>query len=1098
MKTHVKQAFLRITGSLLLVFLAGFNSVFAMTESTEMLSVEVAQQERVTISGTVTDTTGEPIIGANVFEKGSDGNGTVTDVDGNYSLTVSSPQATLVISYIGYTTKEIPASQAKEIVLNDDTQLIDEVVVIGFGTQKKVNLTGSVGVATAKDIESRPVTQAAQALQGLIPGLNISQSNGGLDASSSINIRGVGSIATDAAGDAFTNSSPLVLIDGMEGDLTAINPQDIESISVLKDASASSIYGSRAPFGVILITTKKGTKGKTVVSYTNSFRWSKPVLMPTPMDSYSFATYFNDAALNAGQAAHFSDAWLANILAYQKGERKESTVVDGRGNGRWEEGFDPRGENNTGGNDNRNYFKEFYRNSSMAQDHNISMSGGGDKTVFYTSFNFLHQDGLMQYNQEKYNRFSGTVKLGYDATPWLRINYNNRFIRENFKKPVQLGEYFYDYIGSQGWPVLPLYDPNGNMLHRWGLALRDGGEYRTEKDNLYQQVQGIFEPVKDWKTFVEFNYSVMNYQIHEDYQSTYMHDVNGDPFVWNDYSAVSEESRKENRLGLNLYTEYAFSLNDVHNMKGMAGMQAENMVQTRHGGGNQGIKVPGINEIDVTSGTDYWGGKVDPWVWGNRSKWSTLGYFARINYDYNGKYLAEVNLRNDGSSRFRSGSRWVLSPSFSLGWNVAQENFWAPLTDVINTFKIRGSYGQLANQNTRYWYPTYAAMGMSTADGPWLQEGQKPSMAWAPTTLINDKLTWEKVRTTNIGADFGLFNNRLTGSIDYFIRETKDMLGPAPERPDILGVAVPRENNTDMTSRGFELQVEWRDRLNNGLGYGVKFLLSDYKTKIDRYPNITGNLGLYRQGQYLGEIWGYETISIAKTQEEMDAHLATLPNGGQNALGSTWQAGDIMYKDLNGDGKINTGDYTDKNPGDYKIIGNNTPRFQFGLDLTADWKGFDFRAFFQGVMKRDFWQGSTFMFGATHGLWWSAAFTDHKDYFRDANTPSVQKGVFTENLNSYYPRAIFSTKNVQPQSRYLQNAAYIRLKNLQLGYTLPASITNKIRLSKVRLYVSGENLWTLTGVKDMFDPETIDGGRNNNGSVYPLLAVYAFGLNINF
>lgn len=1059
----------------------------------------MVSQQAITVTGIVTDDFGEGLPGVNIVEKGTV-NGTMSDIDGKYSITVSSSSAILQFSYVGFVSQEITVGDQRSIslVMTEDANLMDEIVVVGFGTQKKVNLTGAVGVATAKDIESRPVMLATQALQGLVPGLNISQNNGGLDSRASLNIRGVGSIARNADGSAFTNSSPLVLIDGMEGDINAVNPQDIESISVLKDASASSIYGSRASFGVILITTKKGSQGKTNVTYTNSFRWSKPVLMPTPMDSYTFATYFNDAALNAGQAAHFGDAWLANILAYQKGERTESTVADRRGNGRWEEGFDPNGENNTGGNDNRNYFKEFYRDNSMAQEHNLSLSGGSDKTTFYTSFNYLDQDGLMRYNQENYQRYAATVKLGYDALPWIRINYNNRFARENFRKPTNLTEYFYDYIGSQGWPVLPLYDPNGNLLQRWAIGLRDGGEYRTEKDNLYQQVQGIFEPVKNWKTFVEFNYSIMNYGIHNDNQATYMHDVNGDPYVWNNYSAVTEESYKENRTGVNVYTEYSFSLDNSHNFKGLAGIQSEHLHQTRHGGGNQGIKVPGLNEIDLTSGTDFWGGKVDPWVWGRRNEWATLGYFARVNYDYESKYLVEVNLRNDGSSRFRKDSRWVLSPSLSVGWNVAQESFWASIADVVNTFKIRGSYGQLANQNTYNWYPTYAAMGMSTANGAWLQGGQKPSMAWAPTTLINDKLTWEKVRTTNVGADFGLFNNRLIGSVDYFIRKTKDMLGPAPERPDILGVAVPRENNTDMTSKGFELQLEWRDRLANELGYGVKFTLSDYKTKIDRYPNATGNLGTYREGQYLGDIWGYETIGIAKTQEEMDAHLATLPNGGQNALGSAWQAGDIMYKDLNGDGRINTGDYTDKNPGDWKIIGNSTPRYQFGFDITADWKGFDFRAFFQGVMKRDYWQGSTFMFGATHGLWWSAAFTDHMDYFRDANTPSVQKGVFTENQDSYYPRAIFSTKNVQVQTKYLQDASYLRLKNLQFGYSLPTHIVTKAGLGKVRVYLACENVWTLTGVRNMFDPETIDGGRNNNGSVYPLLAVYSFGLNINF
>lgn len=1056
------------------------------------------------ITGLVTDSkTGEPLIGVSVTIEGTT-TGTVTDIDGKFALKTPA-NSTLRLVYMGYITQTVKVGNQSNlnIKLSEDTQLLDEVVVVGFGTQKKVNLTGAVGTANAKDIQDRPVMLATQALQGLVPGLNISQNNGSLESRAKINIRGTGTIA-----DGSTNS-PLILIDGMEGDINALNPQDIENISILKDASSSSIYGSRAPFGVILITTKKGTIGKTSVNYNNSFRWNKPLLLPQMMDSYTFANYFNDAALNGGGTAHFSDAWLANILAFQRGEITTSTVQN-RNNNRWEEGFDPNGVNNTGGNDNRDYYKEIFRSRSMGQEHNLSISGGNEKVTYYTSFNILAQDGLMRFNQDTYDRYAATAKVGFDAATWARVNYSNRFIRDKYNRPSAMTDNLFGDLGRQSWPTLPLYDPNGFLMQRTALALRDEGNDKTETDNLYQQIQFVFEPIKHWKTFAEINYSIKNANRHWDKQVTYMHDVEGNPFVWSKNSNVHEDHLKENQMGVNLYTEYIYTLNKNHNFKGMLGVQSEKMKQTKFGLQRDGILVPGINEIDGTSGTDYDGRPVVPSVNGSRQRWSTFGYFTRINYDYQGRYLAEFNLRNDGSSRYRSGNRWVWSPSFSLGWNMAQENFWKPLQDVVGTLKIRGSYGQLANQNTDNWYPTYAAMTVKASEGAWMQNGIKPNVSWAPFTLINQDLTWEKIRTTNIGLDFGLFNNRLTGSFDYFVRETRDMLGPAPERPAILGVGVPKANNTDLEDKGFELLISWQDRLNNGLGYGIRFTLADYQTKIKRYPNLTGSLGTYNAGRKMGELWGYETIGIAKTQAEMDAHLATLPKGGQDALGNQWGAGDIMYKDLNGDGKINNGSNTLEDHGDLKVIGNTTPRYQFGFEFTADWKGFDVRAFFQGILKRDFWNGNYFFWGAYgggdkqtdtggSGMWWSTGFTQHQDYFRDENTNSVVNGVNDVNLNSYYPRPLFnSSKNTKRQTGYLQDASYIRLKNLQLGYTLPSNMSKKLYIAKLRVYVSGENLWTKTDMAEMFDPETVDGGWGNSGNVYPLSKVLAFGLNINF
>lgn len=1061
--------------------------------------------QQVNVKGVVRDDSG-PLPGVSVKVTGTTA-GAVTDSRGAFSVQANR-DARLTFSFVGYKTETVvlaekTLSASGEINLNvtlgSEERTLEEVVVVGFGTQKKVNLTGSVGVATAKDIQERPVMLATQALQGLVPGLNISQNNGSLESRAKINIRGTGTIGDGSSG------SPLVLIDGMEADINAINPQDIDNISVLKDASAASIYGSRAPFGVILITTKKGSPGRTTINYNNSFRGNKPLVLPEMMDSYTFANYFNDAALNDGGSAHFGDAWLANILAYQRGELTDATVKN-RNNNRWEEGFDPNGINNTGGNDNRDYYKEIFRPSASAQEHNISVSGGNEKVTYYTSFNILAQDGLMQFNQDSYSRYAGTAKVGYDATDWLRINYSNRFVRDNYDRPSAMTDGLFGDLGRQGWPTLPLYDPNGNLTQRIALALRDEGNDKTETDNLYQQIQLVFEPVKAWRTFAEINYSTRNANRHWDKQATYMYDVSNAPFVWNKNTNVHEDHAKENRRVLNLYTEYTFNANQVHNFKGMLGVQADKLNKTEFGLQRDGILVPGINEVDATGGVDWDGNPVVPSVNGARNSWSTLGYFGRLNYDYSGRYLAEFNLRNDGSSRYRSGNRWVWSPSFSLGWNIAQEDFWEPLHNAIGTLKLRGSYGQLANQNTTNWYPTYGAMAVRPSSGDWLQEGSKPNVSWAPTTLVREDLTWEKIKTTNFGLDFGLFNNRLEGSFDYFIRETRDMLGPAPERPVVLGVGVPKANNTDLEDKGYELQIAWRDRLESGFGYGLRVTLADYQTKIKRYPNLTGDLSTYIAGQNIGELWGYETIGIAKTQEDL-GHFTSVDQG---ALGSQWGLGDIMYADLNNDGKINNGSNTLGDHGDLKLIGNTTPRYQFGFEATADWKGFDLRAFFQGVLKRDYWNGNYFFWGAYgggdkqtneggSGMWWSTGFVQHEDYYRDENTNSVRNGVNETNTDSYYPRPYFnSSKNTKRQTRYLQDASYIRLKNLQLGYTLPQAFVKKIQLSKIRVFVSGENLFTKSDIAEMFDPETIDGGWANSGNVYPLSRVLSFGLNVNF
>ena len=1046
-----------------------------------------AQNSTIKVKGVVNDAMG-PVIGASIVEKGNTGNGTITDIDGNFSLNVSS-NSTLIVSFVGYKAQEIPVAGKTffTIDLKEDNEMLEEVVVVGFATQKKVNLTGSVGTATAKDIEARPVANAVQALQGVIPGLNISNSgNGGeLNATKSIDVRGTGTVGKDASGNAFSSGSPLILIDGMEGDLNSINPQDIENISVLKDAAASSIYGSRAPFGVVLVTTKSGKSGRAQINYNMNMRYSTPIKMPDMANSYEFVNLFDDAEYNGSGKHLYTDEYRQFVYDFMTGKSDDYIWGNGSG-GKWNYDYSAN---------NVNWLKEYYRNTAPSQEHNVSVSGGSDKMTYYLSANYMTQEGFMRYGTEDYDRYTITAKISAQLTKALKVDYSNRWVRTDYERPTYMNDDFYNHILRRARPVRAVYDPNGYLMSDINYigVMRDGGRHNEQKDAMAQQLKITVTPLKNWNIIGEMNIKTDNNWNHWEQFVVYSHYKDNPE---NTYTAltsankdqVSEYSLKTTYLNPTVYSNYNFSLKEKHNFTVLGGFQAEIMKYRDMEGARTGLVTTDLPVLNLTTDADSYTLK------GLYKNWKNAGFFGRINYDYNGKYLVEGNLRYDGSSRFRRGNRWILTPSFSLGWNVARENFWEKLADVVEVFKLRVSYGELANQNTTSWYPTYQTLGVTTNGGKWLQNGALTSVASVPG-LISTSLSWEKIKNTNIGFDFGALNNRLTGSFDYFWRKTKNMVGPGVELPAILGATVPSTNNTDLTTFGWELSIGWRDKVGE-LGYGVKLNISDNQTRIDKYPNPTNSLSKYMAGELTGDIYGYTTIGIAKTQEEMDAHIASLPKGGQTAIGSKWEAGDIMYADINGDGKIDNGSNTLDDMGDLKKIGNNTPRFRTGITLDAQWKGFDFSMFWQGVLKRDFDPGENSMvfWGTTgSGQWWSTSFKDHMDYFRAEDTASP----LGANVNAYYPRPLFNNKNHKTQTAYLQNAAYMRLKNLQLGYTLPKSLINKIGLQNVRVYVSGENLLTITGLSDTMDPETAGIGKQG-GTVYPLSRVYSFGLSVNF
>lgn len=1026
-------------------------------------------QQQTQCKGNVKDATGEPVIGASVVVKGNSAAGTITDTEGNFTLPNVKKGDVIQVSFVGFVTQEIKWNGSSlSVTLQEDNAMLDEVVVVGFGTQKKVNLTGAVSTVDSKTLAARPVNSAVDALQGVVAGMNFStaSSGGTLNSTKSFNIRGTGTIGSGSS------VTPLILIDGMEGDLNTINPQDIENISILKDASASSIYGSRAAGGVVLVTTKSGKAGKTNINYNNSFRFNSPLNMPEMMDSYSWATYMNLASVNSGAGQWFSDSYLENLKKAQTDNSMQKMFAN-PSTGHWEV-WDQTDILPLG---NTDWLKEQFGNS-FSQEHTLSVNGGTDKMQYYFSANYLGQNGLLKHGDDNRQRYAITGKISAQVTNWLKMTYSSRFTRTDYEAPSIMmngtDEFYHNMC--RYWPIVPVYDPNGHAVRESYIErLQNGGKYKTQSDVLAQQLALVFTPLKGWIINAELNYRTNNNFNHTDWLTTYGWDVEGNPYATdNTTTSVTEYAYKSNYFNPNIFTEYSRAFGD-HNMKVMVGFQSE-WFRYRNITAKQNGIISNLPTLSTTSS--------DPAVGGGYYDWTTAGFFGRLNYDYKGRYLFEANLRYDGSSRFLKENRWNWFPSFSAGWNIAQEKFWEPFVKYVNTLKLRASWGELGNQNTDSWYPFYPTIGYSSQGGTWLVNGSKPNIASQPS-LVSSTLTWERSRTWEIGLDFGAFNNRLTGSFGYFQRQTYDMVGPASELPDILGASVPNTNNLDMTSKGWDLTISWRDVIND-FSYGVSLVLSDNTVVIDKYPNPSKSLSSYYEGAHLGDIWGYTTVGIASSQEEMDAHLAV---ADQSQFGSNWTAGDIMYADLNGDKVVDDGQYTLSDHGDLSIIGNSTPRYNFGLNIDAAYKGFDLKVFFQGTLKRDYMPGSATFWGATGtGKWQALGFKYHADYWT------------TDNLDAYYPRPDWSgSRNTATQTRYLQNAAYCRLKNLTIGYTLPRTLSQKFYVENLRFFISGENLLTITNFTEAGDPELIGAGYGGNiGKTYPLSKTFSFGLSVTF
>ncbi len=1051
-----------------------------------LLASPLLAQEKINVKGLVVDDKQESLIGVSVKIKGTS-KGVVTDLDGKFTLNAVPKGASLEFTYVGMKTAIVPVKGQTfiKVEMQSASTNLDDLVVVAYGRQKKANLIGAVSSLDSKALKSRPVQNVGQALQGLVPGLNLSTTNSGgaLNSTMSMNIRGAGTIGEGS------NSAPLVLIDGAEGDLNAISPNDIESISVLKDAASSSIYGSRAAFGVILITTKSGKKGKARISYSGNVRFSTATQLPEMMNSLRFAQYINQAHKNSGQKAMFSDEVLKNIEDFMNGTI-DPKVKGAKTGTFWDPNRKDWANYERGNFANTDWFAEMYDKNVPAHEHNISVSGGTEKMNYYVSGSFLNKRGLIHYGKDEFKRFNMTAKISAEILPWLNVTYNSKWIREQYERPSYMTGLFFHNIARR-WPLNAVKDPNGFLAPDMEtIQMRDGGVDNNEKDFLYQQLNFVITPVKQLSIHIENSYNTTNNNNHWDVLPIYGHDEKGNPFLVSrdgrdkKYSEAAETNWKNNYYSGRYFAEYADNFLDKHDVKVVAGMDIEINNYRDLGGVKKDLITSNVATINTATNDK-------PSLWAGYNHWSTVGLFARLNYAYDSRYLFEASVRRNGSSRFIGDKTWGVFPAFSLGWNIANEAFWEPIKDYVGQFKLRGSWGSLGNTNIQALYPWSQnlpiTVASSTAGSKWLIDNEHQTISNAPG-IVSSSLTWERVENWNAGFDLAAFDNRFQVNFDYFVRSTKDMVGPPPPVSSILGTGQPKANNSDLKSYGWELELQWRDRIGD-FKYGTKFVLSDSQVEVTKFYNPTGSIDNWYAGRKKGEIWGYESIGLAKTNEEMNEHLKK----NKPAWGNNWAAGDVMYKDLNGDGVINKGKGTLEDHGDKHIIGNSTPRYSYSFSGDMAYKGFDFSILLQGVGKRDWWDSSPYSFGASGtGVWQAAGFNEHWDFFRPEGDP------LGANLDAYYPRPLFGQggKNLAAQTRYLQDASYLRIKNIQLGYTLPTELVSKIGLSNVRIYTSVDNLATFTKMTSIFDPEAT-GGDWGPGKLYPLQRTVSFGLNVN-
>lgn len=1002
--------------------------------------------------GKISDQSGAELAGVTIQNKIT-GKATVSDIDGNFSIQGKKGDK-VVFSMVGFSPKTITLGDESmlDVILSETAESLNEVIVVGYGTQKKENLTGAVSGVTAKELEDRPITNLSQGLQGLIGNLNISASDGTPGRGFGFNVRGTTSV---------NSSGPLVLVDGVQMDPNMINPADVESVSVLKDAASASIYGTQAAYGVVLITTKKGKEQKPKLSFSANLSWNRPTRIPEYMDSWTFANFHNLTNRNSGGGDYYDQTQMDHIYAYYTDPAHNLPVY-----------IDPSNPDKYLYCGNTDWIHETRKNTTLTQQYNVSVSGGTGKTTYYASAGFMDQEGQLKHYDDKYQRFNASMNINSQVLSWLNVGMKANYNYANRDTPYgsNSNDMGSSYYGADLRPFMPVYHPDGNYSGQgsWTnmVATQALSGSRVHKENDLW-LTGILKivPLKGWNINLDYTRNI--YSINKKYHGKEIVEHYANPDVTTIFPHITPSTVKftnDNNYydALNIFTDYTRDFG-VHNVKVLLGYNYEHHSWQWFDAERQNLISPDIASLGMAYGEKYNGS-------GSRAT-ATEGFFGRINYNYDNRYLVEVNGRYDGSSKFPKNKRYAFFPSFSLGWRLSGEKFWEPVMPYVNELKFRGSYGKLGNQSVGGDYPYIATMGANGEMG-YLIDGKKIACVGTPG-LVSPFLTWETVKQFDFGVDFGALNNRLFGSFDWYRRITQDMVTNGVPLPAVLGTGAPQANTADLRTDGWELNIGWRDRLPFGLTYDVSLVLSDYKATITKFNNPEKLISNHYVGKVWGEIWGFETEGLFQTAEEVASHADQ-----SEIYGGGWYPGDVKYRDLNGDGKITYGKGTVADPGDRKIIGNSEPRYAYGIKVNAAWKGFDLNLFFQGIGKRDMVLGGNQFWG--FGNEWHVPFKHALDSWTE------------DNRDAYFPRSTYDnvTGNRETQSRYLQDASYFRLKNLTLGYTLPEKWMGKIGFDSVRFYFSGQNLFTIDHLFDIYDPETL--GLNS----YPLQKSFSLGVTV--
>ena len=1081
--------------------------------------VVAAQKATMTISGTVKDENGAPLVGANVMER-STTRGIVTDIDGKFTLKVA-PGSTIIFSYLGYSTVEQKAASNMDIVLKEDNALLDELVVVGYGQQKRANLTGAVSTVNVdKDLVAKPQMDVAKSLQGIVPGLSVINTQGGIDAQPTLTIRGVGTLSNNET------SSPYIIVDGIPTeDLTLINPNDIESVSVLKDAASTSIYGSRAAFGVILITTKGGAKDKVSVNYTNNFSWGTPSILPDYADVPSqleammevnrnagtsnpelFGMYFNQpisapgtdlngktmidlAKLWQQQHGYKKDDQYRNLRPYQSLSDVGDYYLDpATGKALFYADWDVVGIN--------------YRDWTPSQSHNINVNGTSGRTSYYLSFGYDKKEGVLAANPDELHRYNVTANIQSGVTDWLTVGARFQYTDRTYTKPNPT-ETPYQYMWRWGSFFYPYGMIDGVDLRSPYALLKAAADDETH--TKFTRMTGYLKAnIIDGLTLnADYTYTNRNVFVDEVRSPVYGYNTWGTvdaPSMYSSSSYVYQDSRYNNRWALNVYANYEFNFGK-HNFNVMAGGNAEGGTYRMHYSQRRDLTNVNLPELNLASGEQLVGSE--------HSHWGTAGYFARINYNWNEIWLLELNGRIDGSSSFPANDRWAFFPSGSVGYRFSQEKYFEPLRDIISNGKLRASFGEIGNEAVG------DNMYIQTIGNPsnsyWLDaNGSRLTMYDLPK-MVSETLTWERIQTADIGLDLGFFNNSLNVTFDWYQRKTLDMLAPGTVLPDVLGADAPYGNNGSLRTRGWELSASWNKQFGDFNVY-VSGNVSDFKTVVTEWNNPTGILSDYFSGKVYGDIYGFETDRLFTEDDftwDAQGNRTGYAPGVANQDGLVgsgnfqYSPGDTKYKDLNNDGKIDGGKGTTSDMGDLKVIGNSTPRFQYGFRLGGSWKGIDIDMYFQGVGKWSQWSTGAFVMPFSRGA--DGIYENQMDYWTPDNTDAWWPRLYPGNgVSGTVSGVATGAYNFYPQSKYLIDRSYLRFKNLTVGYTLPQNLTKKWYIEKLRVYFTAENLCELINnsfapVDPEIDSSEVSGNGNGTwGRITPMMRTISCGLQLTF